>query len=348
MAIRLMLVGGFLGAGKTTLLLQSAQLLAAKGYRVGIVTNDQAQDLVDTALVRAQNIPVREVAGGCFCCRFPDLLTSIQRLQEEVHPDVILCEPVGSCTDLVATIFRQLHTYYPAQFHLAPLTVLVDPQRDQAYFPSEVSYIYYKQLAEANVIAISKSETLDGNQMDKKIQELQELYPHAYVTGISTKTGVGLDAWLERCLQQSSTLEHTLEMDYDLYAQGEARLGWLNAHISLLAPTPFSPQDWMAQMLRIIEQQCAIKSAAVAHIKLHVTSSNTSWKVSLTQLGNPASWDTCPTEVAIREAQAIINARVGTDPSTLEALTRRALEEVQSSSGIQYAITNLECFSPLP
>lgn len=348
MAVRLMLVGGFLGAGKTTLLLQTAHLLASKGYRVGIVTNDQAQDLVDTALARAQSIPVMEVAGGCFCCRFPDLLTSIQRLQEDAHPDVILCEPVGSCTDLVATIFRPLHTYYPSQFHLAPLTVLIDPQRDQAHFPNEVNYIYHKQLAEANVIAISKSETLDEFVLSKRIQELQELYPNAYVTSLSAKTGDGLDTWIEHCLQQSGSLEHALEMDYDLYSQGEALLGWLNAHVTLQASTPFSPQDWITQVLRVIEQQCAIKKAGVAHIKLHVSAADALWKVSLTQLGNPASWDVCPTDVKTREAQVLINARVGTDPATLETLTRQALEETLSSSGIQHTITNLDCFSPLP
>jgi G3E family GTPase len=348
MTTRLILVGGFLRAGKTTLLLQAARLLAAKGCRVGIVTNDQAQDLVDTALVRSQDIPVMEVAGGCFCCRFPDLLASIHRLQEEVHPDVVLGEPVGSCTDLIATIFRPLHTYYPSQFQLAPLTVLVDPQRDHTYFPSEVNYIYYKQLAEANLIVVSKCETLDPSQVHEKIQTLQQLYPGTHVTCLSAKTGVGLDAWIECCLQQSNTLERVLEIDYDLYAKGEARLGWLNAHITLTASSAFSPPSWITQMLRFIEQQCAIKGAAVAHIKLHLTASTASWKVSLTQLGNPVSWDVCPPDAETPEAHLILNARVGTDPATLEMLIRQALEETQSSSGIQYTITHFECFSPLP
>src|SRR5215472_271393 len=142
MNTRLLLVGGFLGAGKTTLLLKAAQYLVAQGYRVGMVTNDQAQDLVDTAMARQYEIPVMEVVGGCFCCRFPDLLTSIRRLQESVHPDIILAEPVGSCTDLISTIFRPLHVHHPAQFQVAPLTVLVDPFRDPKSFPREVSYIY--------------------------------------------------------------------------------------------------------------------------------------------------------------------------------------------------------------
>jgi len=86
MTTRLLLVGGFLGAGKTTLLLKAAQYLTNQGYRVGVITNDQAEDLVDTAMVRQYDIPVLEVAGGCFCCRFPDLLASAERLQESVHP----------------------------------------------------------------------------------------------------------------------------------------------------------------------------------------------------------------------------------------------------------------------
>ena len=81
MTTRLLLVGGFLGAGKTTLLLKAAQYLTNQGYRVGIVTNDQAEDLVDTAMVRQYDIPVMEVAGGCFCCRFPDLLASVESLR---------------------------------------------------------------------------------------------------------------------------------------------------------------------------------------------------------------------------------------------------------------------------
>lgn len=104
---RLVLVGGFLGAGKTTLLLRAAELLTARGVRVGLVMNDQGGGLVDTALARAQAAPVVEVAGGCFCCRFPDLVEGLRLLRQTVAPQVILAEPVGSCTDLMATVLRR-------------------------------------------------------------------------------------------------------------------------------------------------------------------------------------------------------------------------------------------------
>ena len=348
MATRLWLVGGFLGAGKTTLLLQTAHLLTEQGYRVGLITNDQAQDLVDTAMARAQDIPVMEVSGGCFCCNFPDLLTSIQQLQERIQPDVILGEPVGSCTDLISTIFRPLHKYYPGQFQVAPLTVLIDPLRDPESFPREVEYIYDRQLTEANIIALSKSDLFDPDTARQQVQQLQERYPKAQIIRCSAKTGEGLQTWIETCLQQSSDIGETLEMNYETYAQGEAHLGWLNATATLHANPPFLPIDWIERFFRAVEHGCVIKGAAVAHIKIHLTTSTDAYKVSLTQLGRTPSWDLRPAEIAVDQANFILNARVGTTPPILEEIVRQALAQVTSSSGMQADLTHLECFSPLP
>ena len=68
--IRYIMVGGFLGAGKTTTLGRLAKIYQDQGLKVGVVTNDQASDLVDTNSLRAQGLTVGEVAGACFCCNF--------------------------------------------------------------------------------------------------------------------------------------------------------------------------------------------------------------------------------------------------------------------------------------
>ena len=61
---RLIITGGFLGAGKTTLIWDVAQRLMAKGLRVGLITNDQAPELVDSRLLKQANLQVQEVAGS--------------------------------------------------------------------------------------------------------------------------------------------------------------------------------------------------------------------------------------------------------------------------------------------
>src|SRR5882757_7621178 len=98
--LRFVMVGGFLGAGKTTTLARLARYYSGRGQKVGLVTNDQAQDLVDTQSLRSQGFPVEEIAGACFCCRFDDLVVKVSQLESDERPDIILAEPVGSCTDL--------------------------------------------------------------------------------------------------------------------------------------------------------------------------------------------------------------------------------------------------------
>jgi predicted ATP-dependent serine protease len=91
----IVLVGGFLGAGKTTLLLAAARELERRGLRSALILNDQGEALVDTEFADLHGFQSGEVKGGCFCCRFSDLLEVIDRLREH-SPDVIFAEPVGT------------------------------------------------------------------------------------------------------------------------------------------------------------------------------------------------------------------------------------------------------------
>src|SRR5262249_36099443 len=64
--------------------------------------------------------PVEEVSGGCFCCKFDDLIGAMDRLMSEGHPDLLLGEPVGSCTDLSATVMQPLKALHEDRYRLAP------------------------------------------------------------------------------------------------------------------------------------------------------------------------------------------------------------------------------------
>src|SRR5713226_5204633 len=150
--LRFILLGGFLGAGKTTTVARLARHYMNRGQRVGLVTNDQAQDLVDTNSLRGQGFPVEEVAGACFCCRFNDLVDKARELETKQQPDVILAEPVGSCTDLVATVVQPLKDLYGQSFQVAPYAVLFKPSHglrilredSSAGFSPKAAYIFRK------------------------------------------------------------------------------------------------------------------------------------------------------------------------------------------------------------
>ncbi len=107
MTTKLILVGGFLGSGKTTLLWEAAQRLTEQGRAVGLITNDQAPDLVDTAFLSRSGAGVREVAGGCFCCHFYGPLRAVRSL---VGPKArgVIARPVRSRTQLSAPLMQTL------------------------------------------------------------------------------------------------------------------------------------------------------------------------------------------------------------------------------------------------
>src|SRR5215472_4102033 len=166
--VRFVMVGGFLGAGKTTALARLARHYVGRGQRVGLVTNDQAQDLVDTHSLRAQGFVVEEVPGACFCCKFDDLVGRVEQLRASDRPDVILAEPVGSCTDLVATVVQPLKDLFGERFQVAPYAVLFKPShglrilRDETGggFSPKAAYIFRKQLEEADAIVINRIDEI--------------------------------------------------------------------------------------------------------------------------------------------------------------------------------------------
>nr|PZN35777.1 MAG: cobalamin biosynthesis protein [Chloroflexota bacterium] len=346
MKTKLILAGGFLGAGKTTLLLRAADALRARGLRVGLVTNDQGHDLVDTALAGSRELVVEEISGGCFCCRFPDLVAAVQRLRDAVGPDVILAEPVGSCTDLIATVVRPLRSFHGDEVAIAPLTVLVDPERQLDGFASSVGYLYEQQLAEAEIIALAKTDLLDDEARDGRLNALRRAHPETLVMGISARTGAGVDEWLERCLSGASGARRALDLDYEVYAAAEASLGWLNATGELRGERPFAADGWVAGALHALDQAFAERGAPVAHLKIHLETPRAHLKASITCSGAPVSWDLLPDDVRADRAHLRLNARVGGEPAMLEEIVRRMAAE--TPPWIRCELTRLECFSPAP
>lgn len=102
--VKLIFAGGFLGSGKTTALGALAKRIISRDLRLGIITNDQSGNLADTLIVRQMleelNVPVEEVVKGCFCCKFDELVDQMEKILTH-DPDILMGEPVGSCTDFV-------------------------------------------------------------------------------------------------------------------------------------------------------------------------------------------------------------------------------------------------------
>jgi len=355
---RYIMIGGFLGAGKTTAVAKLAQQLTAQGKRVGLITNDQGRELVDTKMLRSLGFETEEIPGGCFCCRFNSLVDAAQKLSAGTEPDVFIAEPVGSCTDLVATVTYPLRRMYGDSFTIAPLSVLVDPVRARRVFgldaggsfSEKVVYIYKKQLEEADIIVINKSDLLSPGQLDELTEALSAAFPSAKIVAVSARQGHGLEQWFGMLNDGAQQSRRTMEVDYDVYADGEALLGWLNATVDLDAPAGVDADQLLKALAGAVHQRLTAQNAEVAHFKMTLSSDDAlSGEVAIINLvRNDYVPELCQQlDDDVTRAQIIVNLRAETDPDTLAAVLRDALDATAAANaGVRLRLEHLEHFRP--
>jgi G3E family GTPase len=371
--LRFIMVGGFLGAGKTTTLARLARFYLGRGQKVGLVTNDQAQDLVDTTSLRSQGFAVEEVPGACFCCRFDDLLARVGSLEQKERPDVILAEPVGSCTDLVATVVQPLKDLYGARFQVAPYAVLFKPshglrilpqptqapsasagtptrrlglgQGEGGGFSPKAEYIFRKQLEEADAIVINRIDELSSENVAELVRLVEAAFPGTPVLRQSAKTGQGFEALTALLDQEGNFGRKILDIDYDTYAEGEAELGWLNSAIHVRAGAPFALDEMLLDVVRWLRDSLRQSGGEVAHLKAiglsavsfgvaNLVSSGTEPELSLAAGGQ------------VTEFELIVNARVAIDPAVIEEHVRRAVTEACAARMAQAEFRTMQSFRP--
>ena len=338
--IKFIALSGFLGAGKTTTLIAAARMLEAQGRRVSVVTNDQGTELVDTKLARSSLDSVAEVTGGCFCCRFDDLMTVVNELLTGGTADTVIAEAVGSCTDLQATVVRPLRKYHGEQFSVAPLATIVDPHRLRAFAraaargepESDLSYLFGKQLAEADVIAVNKTDTISEADLAVLTGTLREQYPAATIIPYSALTGTGLEE-LVRAWQGEAAWGGDLDVDYDRYAAAEAQLAWLNLRFELRAAgsSGFSPAAWATAALGKLTEIIG-DPASIGHAKIMVETEAGVTKLSATGAGAGPSADTA-VETPATVGTAYINARVACEPAVLDQAVLDAVAHADATAG---------------
>lgn len=351
--LRFILVGGFLGAGKTTTLARLARHYTARGLKVGLVTNDQADNLVDTTALRSQGFPVEEVAGACFCCRFDDLVDRVGKLQAGERPDVVLAEPVGSCTDLVATVVQPLKDLYGGRFEVAPYAVLFKPSHGQKIlapeggggFSPKAAYIFRKQLEEADAIVINRIDELSAQDLTRLQTLLAEQFPGTPVLGMSALTGQGFDGLTALLEQQGAFGRKILDIDYDVYAEGEAELGWLNGAFRVEAGAPFDLDPLLLDTVTSLQTLLAGRDAEVAHLKVIGLTDGTFGVANLVASGADAELS-LPSRARVQEFDLIVNARVAIEPALLQRLVVETVAPVCQARGASATLRTLQSFRP--
>lgn len=352
--IRFVMLGGFLGAGKTTTLLRLAARYAARGLRVGIITNDQAEGLVDTLTFRGAGFTTEEIPEGCFCCHFEKLLEASGRLADGLHPDILLAEPVGSCTDLVNAVITPLRLLYTDRFSVAPYAVVLDPERaldalsgtGSAGFSSRVTYIYKMQQNEADIIAVNKTDRLDADTLDSVMGLVRQNFPGAVHLAVSARTGAGMEDLMSLIDGNGSVGQHPATVDYALYSQGEAALGWLNARLRLSGAPPWDGDRALEELANRIHTALMEAGSEVAHFKMQLMD-GASREGAVHATSNARRWEASRMlDLPLSTGILVINLRAEARPELLRSIVLEAVATIGAQFGLQHEIMALESFVP--
>ena len=267
---------------------------------------------------------------------------------------MFLAEPVGSCTDLKATVSYPLRRMYGNHYRIAPLSVLIDPRRAMRLlglaagksFSAKVHYIYGKQLEEAEILVINKCDLLDAGQRTALQSALQNRFPGRPILGISARNGQGIDEWLDRILATALGDAPTMEVDYDAYAEGEALLGWLNATATVAAPAAADGNALVERLGAAIQTALEAGGIEIAHLKMTLEPDDFGNDLAVANLVQSGG----PLELSFRLQESLssgtltLNLRAEADPDLLRSVVLRLLNSPEFLFTI--AVANIEAFRP--
>ena len=196
--VKLTIVSGFLGAGKTTLLRQLIVQSLLREERCVVIENEFGSVGLDAALLARTGVPVHELNHGCVCCT---LKTSFAETLESILvpplPDRIFFEPSGIfIPDSLLDIVRSPD--FAGFCRVASFITVVDA-RSFNVCRRKFGSFFRKQAEFADVLALSKTESLDSAALDDLQSELREVNPRA-IQMLTARDGVSatsLDALLD-------------------------------------------------------------------------------------------------------------------------------------------------------
>lgn len=330
--IKIAVVAGFFGAGKTSCILELVKELTRRGKKVGIVTNNQGSQLVDTEFLRSEGLPVFEMKGGCFCRSFPEFVEKVEDISESQFPDIILAEPAGGCTGLIASILRPLKKTYAKRFELAPLFVVTDPgkvkkmmmQEEYFPFPEEIKELFRKQLEEADVILLNKADLVEKEELEEILGFLGKTFKGTNIFAISAKKGKGITRCLPFILGNVQPEMGVIHMDHGFYGKAEDRLGRFNDSYILYSPKELDFNSFALLFLGRLKKKLSARKSEIAHLKLYMTSGNDWAEASLAGLEEDIDFYR-KMEAKAQRVRITVNACVNMETDNLELLIEQEL-----------------------
>ena len=152
----------------------------------------------------------------------------------------------------------------------------------------------------------------------------------------SARSGEGLDAWMDWIDNREIAAGSCMHVDYDIYADGEAALGWYNASVELQSPSFLDGNNLLNVLMSSVQARLHTETALIAHLKMtlaiddgsgEIASANVVDNESKSVLGQQLSDD-------LKTGSLIINVRAECSPEHIHTAVQNCL--------LQFDVLSLE------
>ncbi len=198
------IVTGFLGAGKSTLV--SRWLEELPRNETAVIVNERGEVGIDGELLAAHVQQLREITGGCVCCKTQaELATALDELSSSTpRPGRILIETSGAASP--AGVIRAIVAPWARErLVLNGVITVVDVMRVERALEFDVAV---EQLGFADVVVLSHvdeaMQTASGVEVEVVEQSLLRYAPAAVI--VRATRGVTPSSFLELLEQRVETL----------------------------------------------------------------------------------------------------------------------------------------------
>jgi G3E family GTPase len=212
-------------------------------------------------------------------------------------------------------------------------------------FSPKAEYIFRKQLEEADVLLINRIDELTPDAVAELERLLSEQYPGRAIIRMSAKTGQNIDQLVAALAHAAPRRKSMMEVDYDVYAEGEAELGWLNASVHLSADQAFELDGLLVDLIDELRQRFAAADVEPAHLKAIGQADGNAAVANLVSSDTPVTLSLA-SEFATRQAELVVNARVATDPDMLRSAVEEAVTQLAHRYGARSEVISLQSFRP--
>jgi G3E family GTPase len=177
--MHLLLFSGFVGSGKTTTVIRLAKATARSGRKVAVLVNEIGEIGIDNALMRRLGLNVWELVAGCICCTLSrDLVETLETLEADYGPDLVIIEASGAADP--QRVLAMLPHYHGKPLSSTRTVTLVDPLRLPMLI-EVLTPLMTSQIEHADIVIVSKADVAAQDEIKLSLKTIREINPRAQV-----------------------------------------------------------------------------------------------------------------------------------------------------------------------